>query len=71
MTETDPKRAAYSAATARLRDAHRDDFNALLKEEMASRGIEWAPRPTEEQKAEREVAELFAKYPDLAAKFSG
>jgi hypothetical protein len=67
---TDPKRAAYSAATTKLRDAYRDQFNELLKQEMAARGIEWAPRPTDAQKAEREVAELLAKFPELKVKFT-
>jgi transcription initiation factor TFIID subunit TAF12 len=71
MTETDPKRAAYSAATTRLRDQHRDDFNILLREEMARRNVEWAPRPTDQQKAERQVNDLFEKYPELKVKFTG
>lgn len=66
----DPKRAAYSKATTRLRDAHRDEFNDLLKEEMASAGIEWSPRPTEEQKAEQEIAELLTKFPELKNRFA-
>ena len=69
-TEPDPKRAAYSAATTRLRDEQREAFNVLLKEEMAKRGIEWSPKPDEKQKAEQQVADLFEKYPDLRVKFT-
>jgi hypothetical protein len=68
--ETDPKRAAYSAATTRLREEQRDAFNALLREEMAKRGVEWAPKPTDKEKAEVQVAELFEKFPDLRVKFA-
>lgn len=69
-TTTDPKRAAYSAATTRLRNDHREEFNRLVKEEMAARDIEWEPRPTEEDKASTQIEALLEKYPDLRAKFS-
>jgi hypothetical protein len=73
MTQTtgrkDPKREAYSAATTRLRDEFRQRFNELLIEEMGKRGVNWSPRPTEEQKAEQEVADLLARFPELREKF--
>ena len=68
-TEATLKREAYGAATTRLREQRRDDFNALLVEENASRGIDWKPKPTEEQKAAEQFAQLLAAYPNLATKF--
>jgi hypothetical protein len=65
-TEATLKREAYGAATTRLREQHRDDFNALLVEENANRGIDWKPKPTEEQKAAEQFAQLLAAYPELA-----
>lgn len=66
----DPHRASYSAATKRLRDEFRDRFNELMAQEMKNRGQQWSPRPTEEQKAEKEIADLLEKYPELKVKFS-
>jgi ABC-type branched-subunit amino acid transport system ATPase component len=65
-TEAALKREAYGAATTRLREQHRDDFNTLLVEENRNRGIDWKPKPTEEQKAAEQFAQLFATYPELA-----
>jgi hypothetical protein len=69
-TEAALKREAYGAATTRLRERHRDDFNTLLVEENASRGIDWKPKPTEEQKAAEQFAQLLQQYPHLADKIT-
>lgn len=58
--------AARSAATARLREAHQDEFNSLLVEEAKSRGIDWQPRKTAEQRAAEQLAALLEQYPHLA-----
>jgi hypothetical protein len=69
-TEATLKREAYGAATTRLREQHRDDFNALLVEENRNRGIDWKPRPTEEQKAAEQFQQLLQQYPEFAARFN-
>ena len=56
---------AYTAATQRLRDAHRDEFNTLYETAATEQGVEWKPRQTAEQKAESEFDRLLAEYPHL------
>ena len=48
---------AYGAATTRLRDAHRDEFNALLEEEYKALGL----TPRRRRTAEEIEAEAAAK----------
>lgn len=60
------KRQAYTEATSKLREAHRDEFNSLLGQSMAARNITWAPRPSEEDKARALLEATYAKYPHLA-----
>lgn len=67
---TNPKSEARSAAARRLRDAHAEEYNGYLGEEMAARGIEWTPRLTDEQKAAKQVSDLLTQYPGLAATFA-
>lgn len=47
----------YATAQRRLREAHLDEFNALVSEEYAKVGKTYKPRPTEEQKQAKEAAE--------------
>lgn len=56
---------AYSEATTKLREAHRDEFNGYVQEAMAKRGITWTPRLTDEQKAMLTIRELLEQYPAL------
>lgn len=70
--ETDSKtkiRKAYGAATTRLRDAHRDEFNRLMKAEAEALGVEWSPRLSAEEKAEKDLIALLAQHPTLAAQY--
>lgn len=60
-------RAAYTAATARLREQHREDFNALMVEETQQRKIEWAPKKTQEQKDREALNAILAEHPEWAA----
>lgn len=60
-------RAAYGAATKRLREAHRDEFNEYQKEEAKKLGIDWSPKPTAEEKARAQFQELLAQHPGLAS----
>lgn len=61
----DALRKAYGQATNTLRDTHRDEFNKLYSEAAAALGVEWSPRPTEEQRAEQQFEELLNQYPHL------
>lgn len=81
MTETSTKtainadkdaamRAAYSAATKRLRESHREEFNTLQKEEAAKQGIDWSPKPTKEERALAEVQRLLDENPGLVDRLS-
>lgn len=64
------RREAYSAAQTRLREENRDAYNRIMAEEMRARGIDWAPRLTEEEKAAKQVADLLAQYPSLREQVS-
>jgi hypothetical protein len=57
---------AYQAATRRLRDEQRAEFNRIYAEEASTRGVEWKPKPTAEEKAAQQMADLLAKFPHLA-----
>jgi hypothetical protein len=62
------KREAYSAATARIRESHKDEFRGLVQEEAAKRGVTYEFRKSAEEKAAEQLADLLAKFPDLATK---
>lgn len=59
------KAAARNVAFRRLREAHREDWNRLLKAEFEKVGVEWTPPPTEEEKAQQTIVELLEKFPTL------
>lgn len=59
------QRRAYGAATATLREKHREEFNTLMKAECAALGVEWSPRPTEAEKAKQALDALLAAHPEL------
>lgn len=63
-------RTAYGQATKRLREAHREEFNTLYSEAAKENGVEWSPRPTEEQQAEALFDDLLVKYPQLRERVS-
>lgn len=64
-------RKAYGLATTRLRERHRDEFQALYAEAAEELGVEYKPRLTPEQKAEATVAELLEKFPHLRDQLVG
>lgn len=66
VSDTQKKRAAYSAAEQRLREKYADEFKALVNEEAATRGVTYTFRKTEEERAREKYAELLAQFPDLA-----
>jgi hypothetical protein len=61
---------AYSAATARLREGHRQEFDGYLTEEMAKFGLVYTPKPTEAEKAKSEIEKLLALHPELRNLFA-
>lgn len=58
-------RQAYGQATTALRDKYRDEFNGLYQQAAAALGVEWSPRPSEEQQAEAMFDDLLARFPHL------
>ena len=69
-TEQNLQRKAYDAATSDLRAKYRTEFNELRAKHAADLGVAWTPRLTEYEKAEKLMAELLAKHPELAGKIS-
>lgn len=64
-------RQAYGAATARLREGHREEFDQFYAEEAQKRGVDYTPRLTPEQKAEQEFLRLLEQHPHLREKAAG
>lgn len=58
-------RASYTAAGRRLRDAHHDEFIEYQIEECKTRGLDWKPRETPEQRAASEFDRLLVEFPFL------
>lgn len=58
--------AARQAATTRLIDAHRDEFNGYMTEEATARNVEWKRKMTPAERAEKELADLVKANPALA-----
>ena len=56
------KAHARSAAEKRLRDNNREEFAAYMEEEHTKRGVEWSPRLTEAEKAQRRIIEDAKKF---------
>ncbi len=61
-------RKAYSNATQRLREGHKQEFQSLYAEEAKALGVEWTPRLTEAEKAEAQFEQLLIDYPHLREK---
>jgi hypothetical protein len=64
-------RKAYGAASKRLREAHRAEFNQFMAEESKALGYEWKPKPTDEEKAAEQLAALLAAHPSLREQVVG
>lgn len=62
------KRSLRQGAYQRLAQAHRAEFADLMTEMYASAGFTYEPELTEEEKAQRTIDELVAKYPSLAGR---
>lgn len=63
--EQKARAAARSTAASRLRQAHREEHDKYLAEEMAAQGIDWKPKPTPEQKAKQDLERIYAEFPHL------
>lgn len=63
------KSRARGRAEARLRDAHRDELFGYIQEEMTKEGVNWQPRLTEEERAERQIEDLLNRHPSLREKY--
>lgn len=70
-TKQDAVKRAYAEATTALRETHRDEFNADVKQRVKGYGFDWDPKPTAEEKAKAEIARLIKEAgltpADLAA----
>lgn len=73
MSEVTPEvrdqlvRKAYTAASARLRDAHKEEFISLQKEEAQKLGLDWQPRKSKAEKDREQINKLLTENPDLYA----
>lgn len=59
---------ASAAAMATIKAENIDRFNELMIKEAQDRGEKWSPRLTPEQRAEQDLADLIARFPNLADK---
>jgi hypothetical protein len=69
VQQSNDRRAAYSEATTKLRQAHLTEFNTLMKQGCAERGIEWEPKPTAVDRARQQIQALLGEYPELQDQF--
>jgi hypothetical protein len=69
VRQSNERRAAYSEATTKLRQNHITEFNKLMKEGCAERGIEWSPKPSAVDRARQQITELLSEYPELQDQF--
>lgn len=65
QTEAQKRRAAYSAAETRLREAHLDEFKTLVMEEASNRGVTYVFRKTEVERAAEQLRQLLTDHPEL------
>jgi hypothetical protein len=63
--EASLRAAAYAEAERKLRDACQDQFQVFYKEACEARGIAYKPRLTAEQKAAKQIEDLYEKFPNL------
>lgn len=58
-------RQAYGTASQELREEHRGEFNERYAAAAQRLGVDWSPRPSEEQRAEQQFEQLLTDYPHL------
>lgn len=49
---------------------HRDEYHAVASRKFAEKGLEFTRRLTDEERAEKQLQELLAANPALAAKYN-
>lgn len=59
------KSRAYNKAFKRLREAHKADWETFIGEEYQTEGLEYRPRLTPKQRAQKTIEDLLAEYPEL------
>lgn len=59
------KSRAYNKAFRRLREAHKADWETFISEEYQTEGLEYRPRLTPKQRAQKTIEDLLAEYPEL------
>lgn len=63
---------SYQHAQGTLRDKYAKEFNDLRLAYLIDRGItDWAPAPTDEEKAAATIADLLRKFPALVEQLRG
>ncbi len=62
---------ATNAAYKRLKEAHPEEFNQYKAEEARQLGLDWTPRMTDQQRAEKKMREIADQYPDLVQQVVG
>lgn len=63
-------RQAYGQATKELRDTYRETFNEMYAKAAAALGVQWSPRPSDEEQAAMQFDELLTRYPHLRDRVS-
>lgn len=63
------RRAAYTEANTRLREAHRDDFEKFYEEECKKVGVTYKRRLTDAEKAQQKIDQLLAEHPELRERY--
>lgn len=64
-TDASTKSAIYTAATTRLRKAHRKEFEGYVAEGYEQAGLTYNRRLTDKEKAERDLRAILDRFPDL------
>lgn len=62
---------ARTDAVSALTEKYRDELNAEIKAYVRAAGYEWAPRPTEEEKARAQAEALLEQFPALREQLLG
>ncbi|QWY81368.1 hypothetical protein SEA_RIZWANA_71 [Arthrobacter phage Rizwana] len=63
------KNRLRNEAEREVLNAHKDEVHRLTKEKYDAHGLEYVRRLTDEEKAEKEIAERLAKFPNLRKQF--
>lgn len=73
-TSADEKRArnqAYNSAETKLKEAHPQEWQNLVAQEMQALGLTYVRRLTPAEKARAQVLGLLTEFPELREEFTG